>query len=258
MSTPYATATASASSSTRAGGLAGGPVRGVHGRGFTLLELLVVLALAGLMAVGMGSALLAAVQTGERIDARLQRQEDLRSTLQLLRNLLEGTTARLISAADLPPGQTYRGLRAGPDWIEWVAPMPARPGVGGLQVFRLTIEPQDDQTQAIVLRYQPLLTEAEREAGSPMVGDWAQAQARVLVADARRLAVQTRAEWAAEVATDPQALQWRPGWGPAPRLPTEVWIEIADGRGDWPALMVLPRGVGRGGSGFVVAGQEEE
>lgn len=231
------------------------PGRGRSG-GFTLLELLVVLALAGLMAVGMGSAILAAVQTGERIDARLARQEQVRSTSLFLRTVLEGTTARVISAADLPPGQTYRGLRAGADWIEWTAAMPPRPGVGGLQVFRLGIEPQAGESPALVLRYQPLRTEAERGAGSPVVGDWSAATTRVLVPNILRFEVRSRAEWPAEAAVDPAALDWRQGWGPAPRLPTEVWIEIVDAQGEWPALIVLPRGVGRGGSGFVIAGED--
>ena len=47
-------------------------------RGFTLMEVLIAMALLSLLMLALGSTLYSAAQTEERVDARVQSAEDLR------------------------------------------------------------------------------------------------------------------------------------------------------------------------------------
>ena len=54
------------------------------GRGFTLLEMLIGMALLSVLMLALGGALFSAAQTEERLDARLQAAEDIKQTFIFL------------------------------------------------------------------------------------------------------------------------------------------------------------------------------
>ncbi len=70
-----------------------------RGRGFTLVELLVVISLLSLVMLAMASALRTTAQTEERVDARLRKVDDLRTTDGFLRSVLGRVSMRTASSA---------------------------------------------------------------------------------------------------------------------------------------------------------------
>ena len=101
-------------------------------RGFTLLELIVVMALLSLLMTGLMSALRTMAQTETKIDQRLERVDALRTTRALLAKVLGGiSVARIDMPSDL--GKTMMPFHATADSLIWVGILPARPDVGGRQ-----------------------------------------------------------------------------------------------------------------------------
>lgn len=127
------------------------PTRGQHG--FTLLELLVVMTLLSLLMTGMVSALRTMAQTESRIDQRFERLDELRTAHAFL---LQSLSRQPVAKIDIPnnPGQTKIPFVATNDSVTWVGILPARPNVGGMHYFRLTVE-HTATGNALVLRIAP-------------------------------------------------------------------------------------------------------
>lgn len=98
--------------------------------GFTLVEMLVSVALLAVIMVALGGALRTVAQTEDRVDVRLDWSDDVRTTVSLLRQMVGRVSARKIPAPAGNTGEIVQ-FRASPAAIEWVGIMPARPGVGG-------------------------------------------------------------------------------------------------------------------------------
>lgn len=208
--------------------------------GFTLVELLVVLALSSVIMLALVAALRSVSRTEERTDVWLNRLDQRRVLFDVLPELLSRVSARRAETL----GQNGRPVvlfDGRPDAVAWVGVMPAREGAGGRYFFRLALEPGQqhalDSAQALVLRYQPF-----RFAGA--MPDWAGADARVLVADARQLTL-TYEDGRLRPA------QWLGAWAVPDRLPDSVRLQVTTARDDVPALFVplrvLPWGAASGG-----------
>lgn len=194
-------------------------------RGFTLVELLVVLVLLSLIVLAMASALRTASQTEERVDAHLQQMDDLRTASSFLRSVLGRISAQKTT---LPVAQGhspyyFTGLA---DALAWVGIMPARYGAGGLYHFRL----QRTEAGALVLQYLPW-------AGTGTAPDWSAAQSSTLLTGVTALTFQYE-----DAAGEPPA--WAPAWTAIDHLPDRVSIAVQTQAGAWPefviALRVLP------------------
>ena len=194
------------------------PRRANHG--FTLLELLVVMALLSLLMVGLISAMRTMAQTETRVDHRLQRLDDL----QTIRGFLSQTLSRVSNTKrDAPgaPGQSVLPFVATPDSITWVGALPARPGAGGRRYFRLAAE-QDGAQLALVLRLAPVGPDLEPP-------DWHLAESHLLLRDIAELKVFAQGQPPANDATIKNwPLGWQGGWPVADHLPEQVQLILGD------------------------------
>lgn len=207
------------------------------GRGFTLLEVLVTLALLSLLMLGMASSLRTMAQTEERVDRRLALADELRVATGFVRTTLGQVSTRRTGATP-QEGQSPFWFVGQPDHVAWVGVMPARHGAGGRHFFRLGLEADTAGGMALVIRFVPW-------SDLPGFPDWQQADARVLVHQVTGLAL------AYEDARQPVPL-WEPVWRRTDSVPERVRIDLQTVHGAWPLWIVpmrtLPasaRGTGR-------------
>lgn len=191
-------------------------------RGFTLVELLVVLVLLSLVMLALVSALRTASQTEERVDARLQRIDDLRVTNGFLRSVLGRISAQKIGTPVEVGTSPYFFLGA-PAEMSWVGVMPARYGAGGRYHFRLSI----GDNQVLVLQYLPW-TDAST------LPDWSSAQSHPLLQATTAIAMQYE-----DATVEPPV--WMSQWSLIDRLPSKVMISVHTVAGGWPDMVIPMR-----------------
>ena len=211
-----------------------------HARGFTLLELLVVMALLSVVMLALGSALRTIAQSEGRIDQRLARADEFRVATAFMRTTLARISDRKVAAAAEPSAGSVL-FAGGGESVAWVGIMPARYGAGGRNFFRLGVESVDGHS-SLVLRFIPWID-------APVFPDWSQAEARVLVADVASLSI--RYEDALAV---PSA--WGAEWPFKDRLPQRIELTVQTSAGFWPSLVVAMRTMPmeQGGAGQIVVG----
>lgn len=208
--------------------------RGV--RGFTLVEVLVVIALLSMVMLGLAASMRSMAQTEVRVDDRLQAADDMRVATAFI----ESATRRVSSRRSevLSQSGTSLALFAGePNAVAWLGVMPARYGAGGRHFFRLAIEPVG-AGQALVLRFAPW-------GGVASFPDWTRTDSRVLVANATRLDI-------AYGDDSTQPFEWVKQWAVPDRVPARMRVSIAAEGREWPFLVLPMRtlaadGNGRGG-----------
>lgn len=207
-------------------------------RGFTLLELLVVMTLLSLLMTGLISALRTMAQTESKIDQRLLRLDQTR----VARAFLQQTLSRVSAAKVNTPGATGKStvpFVATSDSLVWVGILPARPNVGGRHFFRLAMEDVASKPE-LVLRFAPCNVDLT-------FPDWSQAESRILIQGVEQFGVQAQGlpqPGSARANAWPQG--WQSGWPVPDALPEQLRLQINDSRGDWPqwlfALRALPQG----------------
>jgi len=197
-------------------------IDGLRQRGFTLVELLVVITLLSLVMLALGSALRTTAQTEERVDRRLLNTDELRVASGFLRSVLGRVSLQKragVTSIDESP-YFFVGL---PEEMAWVGVMPARYGVGGRYHFRLGVMSQG-ASSALVLRYVPWI-----DGGA--APDWGQAASYVLIEGVTGFSL--RYEDANEEPT-----VWGAPWTLVDRLPQRVSIAIRATSGMWPDIVV--------------------
>jgi general secretion pathway protein J len=200
-------------------------------RGFTLLELLVVMTLLSVIMIGLVSAMRTMAQTESKIDQRLQRLDEIRVARSFLQQTLSRVSAMTIDA----PGATGKKIIpfvATPNSLSWVGILPARPNVGGRHFFRLAIEDTPGENRELVLRFSPWQPDL-------LFTDWPNAEARILVKGITQINIQAQGQ-APEGRTpaEPWPKEWQKGWPVVDTLPERVRITLADAQGDWPEWTV--------------------
>ncbi|WP_284410829.1 prepilin-type N-terminal cleavage/methylation domain-containing protein [Acidovorax sp. SUPP3334] len=196
-----------------------------HQRGFTLVELLVVITLLSLVMLALGSALRTTAQTEERVDRRLLNTDELRVASGFLRSVLGRVSLQKragVNSIDESP-YFFVGL---PEEMAWVGVMPARYGVGGRYHFRLSVMSRGSGS-ALVLRYLPWID----GGGAP---DWEQAASYVLVEGVTGFSLSY------ENANEEPPV-WGAPWTLIDRLPQRVSIAIRATSGMWPDIVVPMR-----------------
>ncbi len=193
--------------------------------GFTLVELLVAMALLSLLMLGMASALRSMAQTEERVDSRLEQADEFRVATGFLDTILGRVSVRKTTAL-LKEGESPYLFSGRPDEMAWLGIMPARHGAGGRTFFRLKLEPVEGEG-ALVISFLPW-------DGSSAFPDWSKAQSRVLVHGATSLALSY------EDARRPVP-EWVPLWSSPDGLPERVRIDLGTQSGAWPMWIVPMR-----------------
>lgn len=200
--------------------------------GFTLVEMLISLALLSLLALGMASALSSMGQTQERVDERSRRADEFQATTAFVQGILGLLSDRRMALQQQGQGTSpflFLGQRHA---IEWLGVMPARHGMGGRYFFRLSLEPYAGE-QALMLRYQPWQAEMR-------LPDWSGAQMRVLAPDV--LAFE-----AAYGGADMPPAQWDDQWTSPDALPVRVRLAVTTRDGAWPLWIIPARILSAGG-----------
>lgn len=209
-------------------------------RGFTLLELLVVMSLLSIIMIGLVSALRTMAQTENKLDQRLQRLDEIR----VARTFLQHTLSRVSALPIDEPGATGKRIvpfAATPDSLSWIGIMPARHGVGGRHFFRLALE-DTGAGRELILRFAPW--------GPDIVSpDWRAAESRILVPGVTQLNIQAQGlSPQGRNPAEPWPKGWQNGWPIDDTLPEQVRLGVVDAQGDWPrwdiALRALPQGDG--------------
>ena len=219
--------------------------------GFTLLELMVVMSLMSLVMLAMNSALRTMAQTESRVDARVTRTDELRSSIDFLRGCL-GRAALRKGPTGVEFGVSPNLFQGQSSGMAWVGIMPARFGAGGRYFFRLAAEPAG-RGSALVLRFAPW----SPTAGFP---DWGQTQARVLTENLSAFSMSYE-----DVRNAPG--RWWPDWSLVPdlppperldQLPARVRIQVRTADEAWPELIiplrVLPATARGSGGDFTIGG----
>lgn len=209
-------------------------------RGFTLLELLVVMFLLSVIMLTLVSALRTMAQTEIRIDQRLQRLDEIRVARTFLQQTLTRVSSALVDAPDIS-GRKIVTFSATPDSLSWIGILPARPNIGGRHYFRLALE-DGASGQDLVLRFFPWNPNMVYPA-------WATSDARILITGIKQFKVQAQGLRPEGYTTaDVWPSGWKNGWPLTDTLPEQVRISLSDIQGDWPEwaipLRALPQSDG--------------
>lgn len=189
-------------------------------RGFTLLELLVVMVLLAMVMTGLISAMRTMAQTEAKVDQRLERLNELRTAHAFLAQTLGGVSGARVDAPG-GIGKTEVPFKATADTVVWVGILPARPNVGGRYFFRLAVEPFD-AGDALALRLAP----CDANFTPP---EWSTAERHLLASGVARLGIQAQG-------TPPQGHEgqstwpagWQTGWPLADVLPEQLRLTFQD------------------------------
>lgn len=211
-------------------------------RGFTLLEILVVMSLLSVIMLALGSAMRTMARTQERVDTRLATADELRIATAFIRTTTERISARQITAVQSAGANRFY-FEPGRQAVAWVGVMPARYGAGGRHFFRLGLEP-DGASNALVIRFLPWAD----IGGFP---NWQQAESRVLVRDVTGFAI----DYEDELAPQPA---WLAEWTVPDRLPGRLLLSVQTAAQVWPPTIVAlrPMLASRTTDGFVLGGSD--
>ena len=206
------------------------------GRGFTLVEILVVMTLMSVVMLALGASMRTIAQTETRVDERLARADEMRVASSFLSAILERVSVRKSDVTTKAGASLYLFVGA-PDAVMWIGVMPARYGAGGRYFFRLALE-STGGGRALVLRFVPW-------TGTAVFPDWNAAASRTLVSHASSLQLEYGDD------TDVNA-GWVSQWSVADRLPGRIRISVSTVTGAWPYLVIPMRALsasdnGRGG-----------
>lgn len=191
--------------------------------GFTLIELVVALALSAVVMLGLVSALASFGKTATTMERKYENSDELRLVSEFIRSTLSrGTVSHKLR---LPDNAELVYFRGGIAEVRWLGVMPPRHGVGGLQHMRLAVSASSGATS--------LIFQATPFFGEMSEPDWTTLPAVVLVDRLAGLALSY---------LDPKSGSWRSDWWHETDLPESVRVELAtQDLQHWPTLVVRVR-----------------
>lgn len=203
--------------------------------GFTLVEMVVAMALLSLIMLVLGSSIRSMGASAERVDARMANIDEMRVASTFLRDIVGRTGAQRAEAP--ATGLLFSGAV---DGVSWVGVMPARFGAAGRHFFRLGVETAGDGSLGLVLRFTPWRWEQKA------LPDWSRAESRVLVRNVDAFALAYAGNGVSE--------GWLPAWPPDEKnLPPRMRLQLSAGGSEWPpiVLAIHPLPANQGAGGFV-------
>ena len=186
--------------------------------GFTLLELLIALAVTAAVVALMFAGFGAIGRSEERNQRVMERSERMLVVSQWLGRKFDGLR-QLSRREGTVFVSFFSGNAAG---AIWVAPLPERGDAGGLHVFRATPLRHDNGRVDLSIEALPY-------DGALMALDWGNALRETLLRDVRTL------QWFYQ---DGRTGEWAQEWDASKAgYPARIRLEVADDRGGWPALV---------------------
>jgi general secretion pathway protein J len=125
--------------------------------GFTLLEMLVGLALLAMLTTGLSPALRLAGQAWESVGRASEASETMLTTQNFLRETIAGAYPAYFTDTN---GRRTLAYAGSPASVALVSPMPIHLGLGGLQILRIGLREHDGQSD-LVADWTPLLPNSE-------------------------------------------------------------------------------------------------
>ena len=192
-------------------------------KGFTLLEMLLAIALLGLMMILVATALTSGRHTLETVDRYAARLTEIRAAQGFLRNALEQALPIPFEGNTVQPGPMFEGDS---EHLRFVAPLPAALN-GGLQTHTFTAKANSSGTDDLIVSF----THASRG----QTDAWGSPQ-RIL-SRFENLQLSYRG-----LDDQQQHTGWIPTWPWSKRLPQYVRVELdIQGPVRWPPLVVALR-----------------
>lgn len=214
------------------------PVLRRSARGFTLVEVVVAMALLSLVMLVLGASIRSMGASADRIDKRTARMDQMRVAITFLREI----AGRVAAQRPEPPatGVLFGGAA---DGMSWVGVMPAHYGAAGRHFFRLDVERLSDGSAGLVLRFVSWRWEQKT------FPDWSQAESRVLARDVSAAAFSYEGDGLGQ--------GWLAAWPlDEKKLPARARLLVTAAGSEWPLIVLamhpLPANEGGGGNGFVV------
>lgn len=188
--------------------------------GFTLLEILLALALLAFVMLGVWAALAGATRITRSANALMAQSERVRTVQQFLRRYVSVAAMQPYIISATSPARMFHGAATS---MQYVAPLPAQSGHSGLYLQTISLVNGDDGRIALRLEYQPY--SGDRPANRSPV------QHRLL-ADLRGGKFQFLV-----VSTLGKPAAWRDDWDAANGLPLAVRIQLDPA---WQARVPFP------------------
>lgn len=132
-------------------------------RGFTLLEILLALALLAFVMLGVWGAMRGAARVTRSADAVMAQGEAVRTVQQFLRRYIGAAGPQPFVMADGTAARMFRGDATS---IEYVAPLPMQSGHAGLYIQTVSLQ-KEGADMSLRLDYRPY-TEQQSANGQPV------------------------------------------------------------------------------------------
>lgn len=186
-------------------------------RGFTLVEVVVALALLVLVMLGALSGLRTIGQASGRLDSQAMSNEDHRLVPVFLQSVVATASNRQrIDPRSLQPQSWFAGE---PNEISWLGVMPARHGAGGLTHLRLYVDSDRGRLMLQLVPHRPELDEL----------DWGEVESRVILENVSELSIRYRGALEGE---------WLTSWDDPVALPEWVSLGMSERGREWPPIVV--------------------
>ena len=196
--------------------------------GFTLLELLIALALLGLIGALLYGSLSLSANSWDRGEQKVEQVTDMRLTEEMLRQTLSAQhPLRFHKVVDQP---LY--FAGGTDSLSFAAALPGRAG-GGMFYFRVAITPNGDRSRLTLARVIP-------DYGANALPEFRDAESSVLAEDIAEVRF-------GYFGRDPDSNEvnnptWRDRWDDPQILPLLIRIDVTPKKSQaWPTMIVEPR-----------------
>ncbi|WP_456415606.1 prepilin-type N-terminal cleavage/methylation domain-containing protein [Thiolapillus sp.] len=215
-------------------------------RGFTLLEMIISLALIGLMMLLLFGALRFAGKAWEASETRLERDTSISMVWQYLSDRFR--QARALNSHVESEGGNVFFFKGNARAVEFVSPMPAHLGSGGLYIIRLQQGLRDGKKQLVLRRW---LYHPEVLAGDAGLPQWRPLSGAAVFRGGKEKP-ELRAWYSESVLADEirdlrfsyygvenkgdDFASWTDAWDDHPFLPMLVRMRIKDEKGPWPEM----------------------
>ncbi len=187
-----------------------------NAHGFTLVEIVIALALTALILASLSAALYGLSQGFAHATQRSEREDSLNRVSQALRQAIE--QARFIEATQ--DGKLIPSMLGTAQSLDWLAYLPESSPQGGLHHWHL--EPQNGE---LLLTLTPWIDPQHTQNQEPP----ASLPPHQVLDDLTQLSIAYQ---------DAKTGEWSDTWG-APLLPTRIRIELAThASGTWPPIVI--------------------